>query len=397
MKWMKRLFVSLLVLAMLQGVAQAREGAKPYQILNRLRVEYDDNIYQEEKDQNSSFKFIEEVELRVSFNLENTFVGLRYRPSFIYWENRDPDKSDFNHEMDFVLNQRFTPRLSLSLLDTLRRGELPELIDGNIVVREKDDFWYNTANATLGYLFRPQTKLEVAGRYVMLRYDDETVSDTEDFDLLVGGLTLRQQIVPETTVIGDLRVEQVDYEGPDRGSKSFFAGLGLEQMFSPNLLGSVRGGYQGKEFNKSELGSQSTPYGDLALTFLPSPATRITAGAQYSMFETDLYPFASQDRAQIFGSVAYDITARVALYLSAAYTMSDYDASQAVEDDLVQSGDDNYLQFSSRVTYKVNRSNWIEAGWQYVDFESGVKTVAGDQYRASFERNRLDLGWKTQF
>lgn len=397
MKWTKRLFVCLLILGVMQGVAVAREGSKPYQVINRLRVEYDDNIYQEEKDQNSSFKIIEEVELRLSANLDNTFLGLRYRPSFVYWENRDPDKTDFNHDVDLVINQRFTPRLSLSLLDTLRRGELPELIDGNIVVREKDDFWYNTANATLGYQIRPQTKLEAAGRYIFLRYDDETVSDTEDFDLFVGGLTLRQMIIPETTVLGELRAEQIEYEGPDRGSRSLFAGLGLEQTFSPSLLGSVRGGYQSKEFDKSDLGSQSVPYGDVALTFLPSPATRVTAGAGYSMFETDLYPFASQDRTQIFGSLAYDITARVAFYLSAAYTMSEYDASQAVEEGLVKSGDDNYLQLSTRVTFKVNRSNWIEAGWQYVDFESGVKTVAGDEYRESFERNRLDLGWKTQF
>ncbi len=396
MKLIKWVCVFLVALMSVQAV-HAAEGARPYQILNRLRVEYDDNIYQETSDKNSSWKIIEEVELRVNFSLDNTFVSLRYRPSYVYWFSRDPDKSDLNHDVDLIINHQFTPRLSLSLVETLRRGELPELIDGNVTVRERDDFWYNTLNATLGYRFRPQTRLEVAGRYVLLRYDDDVVSSTEDFDLYVAGLTLRHQLVPETTILGELRAEQVEYEGPDRGSKSLFLGGGLEQMFSPNLVGSARGGYQQKDFNDSEIGNESVPYGDVALTFLPSPATRITAGAGFSMFETDMYPFASQDRTQIFGSFAYDITARVAFYLSAAYTMSDYDAGQVVEKDVVKSGEDTYVQMSTRVTYKVNRSNWIEAGWQYTDYESGVRTVAGDQYRASFQRNRVDVGWKTQF
>ncbi|OQA23960.1 MAG: hypothetical protein BWY59_02397 [Verrucomicrobia bacterium ADurb.Bin345] len=396
MKWTRWLCVFLVGLVAVQA-AQAREGSRPFQVLNRIRAEYDDNIYQETEDKDSSFKLIEEVELRVNLSLDNTFVSLRYRPSFTYWDDRPSDKTDLNHDLDLVLNHQFSPRLGLSLVESLRRGELPELIDGNVVVREKDDFWYNTFNAAVVYRFRPQTQVEVAGRHALLRYDEEEVSKTEDFDIVVGGLTLRHQLVPETAVLGEFRAEQVEYEGPDRGSESLFAGAGVEQIFSPNLMGRARAGYQQKDFNSKEVGSQSVPYGDIALTFLPTPATRISVGAGYSMFETDLYPFASQDRTQIFGSLAYDITARIAFYLTGAYTISEYDSSQAIEKDMVKSGEDNFAQVSTRVTYQVNRSNWIEAGWQFVDFESGVRTVADEQYRANFQRNRVDIGWKTQF
>lgn len=399
MKCIKWLFIVPVVFCLLQGVAWGQEAqrAKPYQIQNRLRVEYDDNIYQETQDENDSWKIIEEVILQLNLRGDQSALNLRYRPSYVYWFDREPDKSDLNHDLDVVLNHKFTPRLSLSMVDTLRRGELPELVDGNILVREKDDFWYNTFNATLGIGVRPSSRLDVAGRYVLLRYDDDTTADTEDFDLFVGGLTWRQQWLPDTTILLELRGEEIEYEGPDRGSQSLFAGVGIEQMFAPKVVASARGGYQRKEFNKSELGSEESPYGDVALTLLASPTLRITAGAGHSLFETDVYPFANQERSQIFGSVAYDVTAKVALYLTGSYTMGDYDASQAVEQNLVKSGDEEYVQASARATYKINRSNWIEAGWQFVDLDSGLETVAGDKYRASFQRNRFDLGWKTQF
>jgi hypothetical protein len=405
MKWTKWLCAVLFVLVVMQG-AWAREGARPFQVNNRLRVEYDDNINQTQTDKDASWKIIEELEFLVNFNLQNTYVGVRYRPSYIWWDNRPSDSSDFQNELDFILNQTFSPRLNLSIVDTLRRGESPrQIIASNGVPTDANgDFYYNTLNGTLGYLLRPSTRLEVAGRYILQRYDESVYSDTDDFDLYVGGLTLRHQLIPETTLIGELRGESIDYNGPDRGSKSYYAGAGVEQIFGPTLIGNIVGGYQKKDFNDSEAGSESSPYADASLTFLPSPATRISAGAGYSMFETEVYPFVNQDRSQVFASIAHDFTARVSLYLSGSYISGSYDTEQVVRPAegsapalTAQGGDEDTLQFSTRLTYQINRSNWLEAGWQYVDFDSKLRYSDGTKLRQNFEENRIDVGWKTQF
>jgi hypothetical protein len=330
---------------------------------------------------------------------------VRYRPSYVWWDERPSDSTDFQNELDFILNQTFTPRLSLSVVDTLRRGESPKLRDDDDnVVRENSDFYYNTLNGTLGYLLRPATRLELAGRYVALRYDEDNYSESEDFDLYVGGLTLRHQIVPETTLIGEFRGESVEYEGPDRGSKSIYVGGGVEQIFSPSLIGNLVGGYQRKEFNDGDIDSQGTPYVDASATFLPTPATRISAGVGYSMYETEVYPFASQDRAQMYASIAHDFTARVALYLSGSYIIGDYSADQALAEPdpanptvTAKDGEEDTLQLSARVTYQINRSNWLEAGWQYSDFTSDLEYNNGTKMREDFVENRIDVGWKTQF
>ncbi|HPG00586.1 MAG TPA: outer membrane beta-barrel protein [Kiritimatiellia bacterium] len=398
MKWTKwtcaLLFVVVALPSVVLGVGSA---ANRFQVVNRLRFEYDDNIYQEETDTDSSFKIIEEIEFLVNFSFTRTFVSVRYRPNYVWWQNREPDHHDFNHDVDFVLNQNFSPRVTFSLTDTLRRGEIPESVDDNRIVREQDNFTYNAVNGTLGLLVMPQTKLEAAGRYLLLRYDNQDVADTEDFDLYVAGLTVRHQLVPETTLIGEMRGEEVSYEGPDRGSQSYYVGGGVEQTFSPNLLGSVRGGYQEKTFNDDNVGNESSPYVDLAVTFVPSPATRITANVGYSLFETDIYPYASQQRTLLAASLAHDLTARISFYLSGGYTIGDYSADQSVEPGAVTDGSEDLIQVSTRVTYKLNRSNYLEAGWQYQDFSSDVSYVDGSGLRSSYERNRIDAGWKVEF
>ena len=83
-KWAELLGVVLVV----AQPAMAREGGFPYKLMNRLRVEYDDNYDEVADDPKSSFKVIEELELAVDVNLQQTFIGINVRPSFVWWENR---------------------------------------------------------------------------------------------------------------------------------------------------------------------------------------------------------------------------------------------------------------------------------------------------------------------
>jgi len=198
------------------------------------------------------------------------------------------------------------------------------------------------------------------------------------------------------TLLAECNYEKVEYDGPDRGSDSLYVGGGLEQIFTPRLLGSVRGGYQRKEFNDDAISSEDAPYVDGSLTLLPFKNLRLTAGVGYSMYEADIFPFASQNRLKTYASVAYDITSRLSWYLTGGYTLGDYEAQQAIRGDArydgrIKDGEEETIQVSTRIAYQLNRHNWIEAGWQYVDFQTDY------EFRVPYERNRLHLGWKFQF
>lgn len=383
-------FAALLILfALPADLLAVGEGAQWFQINNRLRVEYDDNVNLTPENEQDSYKIIEELELFLNFNLDQSFISLRYRPSYVYWTDREPDDTDFNHDIDFVLNHEFTPRLSLSVKDTFRIAELPELIDRGTTFRENNDFKYNQANGTLAFLFAPQTRAEFGVTYDLLRYDESTIADVSDYDIYTFGADLRHQVVPETEVSGQLRYETTKYDANDRDADTVQIGGAVDQTFSPALLGNARLGWEHKEFDDGTIDNSDQPFIDGRLTYLPSPATRLSAGGGFSQSETDVAPFANQDRLRLFASVAHDWTARVQWFLSTTYILNQLDAAEAVSGAATPvDGSENIFQLSSKLTYRLNRSNTLEAGWQLVNLDSDV--------RDDYLRNRLNLGWKTE-
>lgn len=408
MKQIRLFIVAGLLLALVAPVLAASTES-PVHMNNRLRLGYDDNIYQEDSDRdpNSSFRIIEEIEMLVNLNLERTYLGLRYRPSVIWYEDRVPDDVDFLNDMDLNFTHKFSPSLSLSLNDTLRAGQLPELQDEGYVVRQNDDNIYNSGLATLSYNFTPETRLDLSGRYILLEYLEDTVyanGEVEDhrndnYNSIVGGLTLRQQLASRSTAMGDLRYQTLTYDEADadnnRDADTIFAGLGWEQTFSPQLLGTLRGGVEQRQYDDEDYDDNTSPYGELSMTFLPTPATRLTGSASYSIYESDVAQYLSQDRAYLSLSVAHDFTTKLSFYLSGAYTLNSYEADYALDDNdpatpALTDADENAYLVSARVAYRLNRINWLEAGYQFVMLDSEVLN------RESYDRNRFDIGWKIQ-
>ncbi len=403
MKQIRFLIVAGLLLA-LTGSVIADSDASTFRLNNRFRLSYDDNIYQVDKDSvtgrepTGSMRIVEELEMLVNMNLERTYLGLRYRPTVIWYDRREPNTADFMNDLDLNFIHNFSPILSLSLADTLQAGQLPELTDGEYVVREDDDNYYNSAIATLSYDMLPETRLDMSARYITLTYDtDSPAKENNDYYSIVGGLTLRQQLASRSTVMGDLRYQTLTYnkasEVNNRDAKTMFIGFGLEQTFSPQLLGNIRAGASRREYDDDAFDDSSQPYGELSMTFMPTPATRLTGAASYSIKESDVTRYMSQDRTYFSLSAAHDFTAKWSFYASGAYTLNAYDADyamQTAELPPLTDADENSYLLSMRLSYQINRINWLEAGWQFVKLDSEV------QGREEYTRNRIDIGWKIQ-
>ena len=395
-----RLFI---VAASLLALASPAFAESPIHLNNRLRLGYDDNVYQAGEatasdgsvithEETDSFRIIEEIEALVNLNLQRTYLGLRYRPSFVWYSDRDNDDTDFLHDVDLNFVQKITPALALSISDTLRASQLPELQDENYVVRAKDDNYYNSALATLSYNVRPETRLDLSGRYILLRYTEEA-NENDNYYSAVGGLTLRQQLASRTTLMGDLRYQTVVYneaeEAFNRDANSVFAGLGAEQTFNPKLLGSLRAGVEQRMYDNDAADDNTQPYGELSMTFLPTPATRITGAASYSIYESDVASYLSQNRTYLSLSFAHDFTTKLNFYLSGAYSLNQYEADYALEAGAVDADEKSFL-VSARLAYRINRINWLEVGYQFIKLDSDLVN------RESYDRNRFDIGWKIQ-
>jgi hypothetical protein len=377
-------------------MASSRLGLQWLQVNVRLRAEYDDNAFQTETDETDSSKIIVEPELAFNLNGDQTFLALNYRPQFVSWSGSDAPDSSVNHNVDVTLNHNFTPRLAVSIKDLFRNGEQNTLSEDETDFSKDSQFTYNSANGSLMFKVSPETRVDLSARHQMLRYDRDAQADIGDYDIVVGGVDLRHQFLPETTLVGELRAESTDYtEADDRSSSGVALGVAAEQMFNPNLIGNGRVGLQHKSFDDDGIDDSDTPYIEANLTILPSPATRVTTGLGYDQSETEVYPFANQQRFRIFAGLGYDLTARMTWDLTASYSMSKLEADEALSSErtgpdgtVLADGDENVVQVSTRLSYRLNRSNSVELGWQFVDLDSDV--------RENYARNRLSLGWKTE-
>lgn len=389
--------VALAFVVQINAVAESRTA---FQVYNRLRLEYDDNIYEREEDEQDSIKIIEEVEIVFNLNMENTVLNFRYKPYFIYWDDRDEDSTDLHHELDLSLSHAFTPRLSLSAKNSFRIAQLPEVTDEVGTFRQRSDFVYNSARGALMYQVAPMGRVDLSGRYTIIRYDEDEVAARNDYDTYAGGLTYHHRVVPETSVSGAVRFENIDYSENttfDRGSDTIFAGLGVEHLFSPSMVGSASAGYSRREYNDDDLSSETQPYFDASMVVMASPSTRFSVGAGYSLLQADIFPFASQNNLRLYAGVAHDVTQRVTLNLLGAYSRSDYEATSAIPraladagltaDDL-EDGTEQAVTLSARASYQIARSHWLDASWNFTTFDSDL--------RQDFDRNRVSLGWRAK-
>lgn len=398
---MKKFWMAILGLTACATVTMAVEE-HPFHVWNRFRVGYDDNIYRVSGngalDVKESLRLIEEIETLLNLNYGATYLSIRYRPSVTWVEARDDDNFDVLHDLNVDFNHKFSRVLSLDLSDTLRAGQMPELHDGDYVVREDDDNYYNSAIAALMFQVAPKTRIDLSGRFISLTYtSDSEAKKYSDYITAVGGLTVRQQLTQLSSVMADFRYQYLSYDknpqGFDRDAQMFYGGIGYEQTLSRYFIASLRGGVEQREYDEDDYDDNTQPYVEAALTFMPVEDFRSTLAASYSIYESDIANYMSQDRTYISASVAWDMTAKISLYGAVIYSKNQYEADYAKKTDVqtvLKDGDEDTFTVSTRLSYQVNRYNWLECNYQFLKLDSEIPG------REEYDNNRVDVAWRIQ-
>lgn len=397
---MKKILAATMIAGAMAATA-ATAGQTAFHLSNRLSGGYDDNIYFREHDKDSSFRLMEQLDAQLNMVLEKTYLSIRYRPTLTWVEGREDDEVDLLHDLTVNLIQDITPRLKLDLSDTLRAGDLPELADEDgYIVREDNDYYYNSARGSLVYQLTPETRVDLSGRYMLMSYNKDEYHEFDDYDSWVAGLTLRQLLASRTTVLIDGRYQQVSYDknpaGFSRDADTIYGGLGLEHTFARELIGTLRGGVQHRTYDDDDAyDDQTEPYVEASLTLMPTTATRFTLTGSYSIQESDISNYLSQERLYCSISMAHQLTSRVGAFLSASYARGDYDADYEAGGDALNPvakkdiTEDSYA-LTARLSYQVADNNWLELNYQFLKLESDSDA------RESYSDNRVDLAWKIQ-
>ncbi|MCC5848126.1 MAG: outer membrane beta-barrel protein [Verrucomicrobia bacterium] len=397
---MKTKIAQLTLLTFASGsLVFAQPNRLPVDITNTLRVGYDDNVLTTGKGSSTGKQDTFTIQNQIEFLLDReqnaTYWGLRYAPSFIYYEDRPGDSTDINHQFDLTFSHQFTPLSRLQVRNTLRAAEEPELVEDDVTVRRRNDFFYNSLNVSYDTQVVPEkTTLRVDGRYAVMRYDDSEVSNIADYDQLVAGLNVIQQLAPNTTGGLEFRYQELSYENNLRDLDAIQVGATFSKIFSPTLQGDVRFGYEYRDADNAVEQTSDSPYIDGSVVFLPAINTRLTVGAGFSKDQSPVNRFAQQERTRFYGTLAQTLTPATTLYVSGSYSLGSFDrddATSAFNPEIHTDGDETVLRFSTRLAHRLNVKNSIEATYQYTELDSDVRPDD------DFERNRVSIAWKYSF
>ena len=414
----RNLWGVLAAVALVAGSTAWAEGERLLHLENTLSLGYDDNVSYSMANEVDSFVFTDTLVLTADRPTESGFVGLRAGGGYTWYEEDDVD-DHWSASGDVVFNHSFARRVSLNLRDAFLYQERPEVVRGDGVVNTPETaYTYNTLEGTVSTLVGAKARVDVNGRWQMLRYDGNRYQAIEDYDIYSLGAMVGRQIGKDSVLGVDLRYDDVNYDNegdavvedgqvvtaaapgteggvpvvPDRGYEAFSVGLSFDKIFSPNLLGKIRAGYMMTDYNAANNDGDDTPYVDAQVTVLPSPQTRLTLGGSYSLYQSGITTFSAQERASGTLSLGHDITSRLTLILSGMYINSSYSADSSVdlvEEAAVADGDESTWVGSARLSYRVNRNNWIEGGLYFVSMESDF-SYRPDEY----DRTRYDVAWK---
>src|SRR5574341_1360824 len=114
------------------------ETTKPWSVSATLRGFYDDNyvalpnLFADRQDIDvDSFGFELRPSVAVNLPLDQTFLGASYTYSMRYYEARQDDEIDDQHEVNLKADHRFSERHKISLSDSFVYAQEPELIEGS--------------------------------------------------------------------------------------------------------------------------------------------------------------------------------------------------------------------------------------------------------------------------
>ncbi len=368
----------------------------PLDISNYLRVEYDDNVFTTGEGDGTgpveSFVIIEQIEFLLDSQAGNTYYGLRYIPTFKYFENRPGDDTDINNQVDLILNHDFTPRTSTQLKYSFRQADEPELVEDDVSFRNNNDYMYNSVNLDLVTQVIPEkTSLKASGRYVDFAYDDDQVAETSDYQEATGGFDIIQVLQPTANLAAQFRYTNLDYTAEFRDADTIQGGLSLNKVFNPKLDGDVRFGYESHD--PSDPASQDTdsPYGNISVRYQPLKGRRFTLGLGYAQDKSAVNTFTMQERFTATLAYANDLTAALTFTIAGTYALGDYsmDNTTSVYDPAVDTdGDEETIYLSTSLDYNINVRNAMVLSYQYSDLDSDVRPTS------DYDRNRISLGWK---
>jgi hypothetical protein len=324
---------------------------------------------------------------------ERSMVDLFLMPS-VKWHSNPRENKSGAPQNDAELfgavgvdgSHRFTPRVGVKAGDMLSYNDDPEISQGGANVRQSASHWLNDAHAGVDMELSEKVGASLMGSSLMKRYTDNAVADNQDEDTYKAEADLKYLTGSGYTLFGlaafsDFNAKSSGAGSRNRGSHVLSCGVGVERIFSPDVIGKISGGYQMAEYDDDALDSTDTANGNAEMTFRAASATRFRVGGSYGYYSPNVRPYSIQTLTAVSGAIDHDVLSeRLTLTLRGQYSEGDY-ADEGAD---LPGGLDKLTTVGVSGRYWMNRNWSIQAGYTHENWDSDL--------RESFDRNLVDIG-----
>lgn len=436
---MKKIFVSVGIVALGAaaahaggdaGLATGGDNSKPWSVQATLRGFYDDN-YNTSSGSNrlDSFGVTISPSIAFRFPMDQTTLGFRYTYGATWYEDRanlnsSNDAWDQSHEFEGILSHSFNERFSMAASDSFVIAQEPGLLNdaGNPYrtqgnnIRNHGEITFNGAiTRQLSFVLGYQNtyydyKEEGSNNPIPLLRDLENATDPSYSGLLdrmehEALLNLRWQALSKTVLVAGYNYRQVNYTSDEaialvsladiryakmRDSRSHIFYGGFDQNFSKELILTVRAGVQMTDYYKAPAAEpndgNTSPWGNLSLTYLYLPGSSVQAGFRYSRNQTDVVsPDAAgsitsdEESAVLFGVINHRFTPKLSGRLTAQWQNSKFYGGSH------DGKTEDFLDLGGALTFRINQHFSTEVGYNFSQLTSDL----GDR---DYDRSRVYLG-----
>lgn len=423
------------------------DNERPFGLANTVRFGYSDNIYRNPEGKNSPF-ITDIVDLSFKAALSDR-TDLIVKSQLVLLDDNANNGNQLYPNLYAMLNHSISPRLLLRLSDVYRSGEKSGQGIGSSA-NARYNYFDNTVTGSADYVLTEKDRLGASLSHEILRHDKELsdldyimigsdlswkreLSPQRTYATLsfsprnanYDGYRIHKgsYVVTTTNSVGNVTDKFVDGEELDdqAGLDQVDIVGSLSHTFNPNWQGNIGAGFSlikntrpdvayneywetydtnnvlvdvgsTNRVAKNDDGVRLAPLLMAGLVYSPSPRTRFSGDLSMRHQPSSDNQYNGQDSVELRFGVQHDLTAKLMAKVTVRFAnvvFAAEDRRDAVDPTKTTGTEktQNQMDADFRLTYKLNRINFLEAGVMH-------REMSSDDF--DWKENRVDVGWRVE-
>lgn len=364
------------------------ESERPFGVVNTVRFGYNDNLYHKESSEAEDSFFVTDI-IDLSFRAalsDRTDLTVKSQLTLL----DDDGGGEIYPNLYATFGHSISQRLHLQLSEYYRSGE--KTGSGTVAgTNKRYNYYENQMRGSSDYIFDSRNRLETSvGHSILRNEDDEKSGLLLDYTTVDVGTVWKHDITPQRTYsMVNLRERWTEYDNRDSSYDATEISAGLGHTFNPEWQGNIEMGVTHVRPDIPEPAESKDSLNPLiraGLTYSPSPRTRLSGDFTSRYEESGDNRFGGQTSHEVRFGAQHDLTAKLMAKATARFSRTEYDADTATPG--AGSNEEDRMDLEFRLTYKLNRINFLEAGIRH----SQVDRDVGEDW----EQNVVDVGWRVE-